>query len=280
MKKYISLFLFLSTIFLAHYAFAGHAIYGDGNNYWAYLHTWRFDGNYDFANEFRHVFFPDTNNAAVDTLAPEVLKTGITATGKIDNNHTAGTALFFLPWYLLADVFAPIQNGYSDAYQITVGLGVIFYLILAVLLTEKLCFRLTRNPSASRWAALAVILCTPLLYYGSYDVLNSHVISYLLSVSFWFVFFTADFSQAKWVIVSGLLVGLAALSRLQDIFLIVPLLSPFAKNRERKLEDESEEVSLRRDSAPDLPCRQAGEATGRRYPDRKVEGASFLAKIA
>ena len=275
MKKYISLFLFLSAIFLAHYAFAGHAVYGDGNNYWAYLHTWRFDGNYDFANEFRHVFFPDTNNAAVDTLAPEVLKTGITAVGRTDNNHTAGTALFFLPWYLLADVFAPVPNGYSDFYQVTVGLGVIFYLILAVLLTEKLCLRLTKNPSASRWAALAVILCTPLLYYGSYDVLNSHVISYLLSVSFWFVFFTADFSQAKWVIVSGLLVGLAALSRLQDIFLIVPLLSPFAKNRERKLEDESEEVSLRRDSAPDLPCRQAGEATGRRYPDRKVEGASL-----
>jgi hypothetical protein len=220
MKKYIGLYLFLSLIFLAHYAFTGHAVYGDGNNYWAYLHTWRFDGNYDFTNEFRHVFFPDTNNAPVNTLAPEVLKTGITATGKTDNNHTAGTALFFLPWYLLANVLARIfhlvANGYSDIYQITVGLGVIFYLTLAIFITEKLC--------SSRLAAWAIVLCTPLLYYGSYDVLNSHAVSYLLAVSFWFVFFKADFSRPKWVIVSGLLIGLAALVRLQDIFLLVPLL--------------------------------------------------------
>lgn len=220
MKKYIGLYLFLCLIFLIHFAFAGHAVYGDGNNYWAYLHTWRFDGNYDFTNEFRHVFFPDTNNAPVDIPAPEVLKTGITAAGKTDNNHTAGSSLFFLPWYLLADILARIfhlvANGYSDIYQLTVGLGVVVYLTLAVFITEKLC--------SSRLAAWAVVFCTPLLYYGSYDVLNSHVISYLLSVSFWYVFFKADFPRPKWVIVSGLLVGLAALVRLQDIFLIIPLL--------------------------------------------------------
>ncbi len=46
------------------------------------------------------------------------------------------------------------------------------------------------------------------------------------------------------------------------------ILSPFAKNRERKLGDESVEFSLRRDFAPD-------EATGRRFPGCKPAGTSY-----
>lgn len=233
MKKYLLLYLVFSGIFLLHYLIAGHAVYGDGNDYWAYVHTWYFDGNIDQNNEFRHEFSAQNNNRATEILSPGLIKTGYTSIGKTDNIHPPGTAVFYLPFYLLADLLIYLfnslgasfpRNGYSDLYQIVVGLGVTGYVTLSAFLTDRLIFHFSPNRRLSFLCTLTIFLSSQLLYYGSYDILNSHFASYFLSVSFWFVYFTADFSRFKPWLTSALLIALAALVRIQDVLLFAPLL--------------------------------------------------------
>src|SRR5260221_437169 len=40
---YTVVFLICFVAFLLHYAVAGQAVYGDGIDYWVYLHSWYFD---------------------------------------------------------------------------------------------------------------------------------------------------------------------------------------------------------------------------------------------
>ncbi len=233
MKKYLFIYLFLSLIFLGHYAVAGQAVYGDGIDYWAYLHTWYFDKDPDFTNEYKHLYRPEFNNAHPEAFSPVIQKTKVTDRELTDNIHPAGTAVFIFPFYVLANGINFISNlagigwlnnGYSDIYQVTVGLGIIFYMTLATYLTERLVRKLTGNNKTAWFSALAILSASPLLYYGGYDVINSHFASYLITVTFWLVFFTADLKSRKWQIVSGLIVGLATLVRVQEILLAIPLL--------------------------------------------------------
>jgi hypothetical protein len=221
--RFLLIFLFLSAIFLVHFSFSGQAVYGDGIDYWAYLHTWYFDHDYDFNNEFRHQYQPEYNNSHSGFLTPEVQKTSTTPIGKTDNIHPAGASFFLFPFYILADLlvvilnnlgFHILRNGYSDIYQIICGLGAISYVTVSIFILRKL----------TGWlAAMAILFATPLLYYGSYDILNSHIISFFLSVLFWFIFLKADFKRVRWIIISGFIVGLSGLVRVQDLLLFIPL---------------------------------------------------------
>ena len=232
-KKYLFIYLFLSLIFLGHYFIAGQAVYGDGIDYWSYLHTWYFDKNTDFTNEYKHLYRPEFNNAHPEAFSSVIQKTKITEKGFTDNIHPPGTSIFMFPFYVLAHFINSLlnmwglgwlNNGYSDIYQVTVGLGIVFYMTLATYLTKRLVRKLTGNENISWLSALAILTASPLLYYGGYDVINSHFASYLITVTFWLMFFTADLNKRKWQIILGLIVGLATLVRVQDILLAVPLI--------------------------------------------------------
>ncbi len=231
--RYLLIFIFLAAVFLGHYAFSGQAVYGDGIDYWAYLHSWYFDHDTNFNNEYRHQYDPKDNNSGGFYLTPHVQKTRINQNGTTDNIHPAGTSLFLLPFYILADLLVRLANifgwqlaanGYSDFYQITCGLGAVLYTVIAFYLTERLCIKFSGSRTIGFWASLGVLLCTPMLYYGSYDIINSHFISYLLSVSFWLVFFTADLNKSRWLFLISALASFAGLVRIQDVFLFIPLL--------------------------------------------------------
>ncbi len=226
MKKYLLLFLFLSFVFLFHYWFSGKAVYGDGIDYWAYLHTWVIDGNLDFTNEYKHIYTHEFNNSPIEYPLPQIVKTAVTRLGKTDNIHPIGTSLVLLPWYLLSHVFAQftVPNGYSDIYQLVCGLGVIFYITLASFFSFKLCFHHTKNYQSSVLASFSIVFCTQLFFYAGWDNLNSHFASYFLSSLFWLLLFTLDYSKLKSVIISVAIVSLAALVRVQDGLLIIPLL--------------------------------------------------------
>jgi hypothetical protein len=223
-KKYLLLFVFLSLVFLGHYAIAGQAVYGDGIDYWAHLHTWYFDHDLDFTDEFRHQYNPEFNNNYPAFLTPSIQKTHLTPLGKTDNPHPPGTAVLLFPFYVFADLFARLHNGYSDIYQLFTGLAAVGYTIAGVILVRKICFKLTRDNISGNLASFGILLASPLLYYGSYDVLNSHFASFFVSSLFWYILLCLPIRKTRHYFVLGSLIGLAALIRVQDGLLIIPLL--------------------------------------------------------
>lgn len=221
------LFLVCSLIFLSHYFFAGEAIYGDGIDYWANLHTWYIDKNLDYTNEFRHLYSPENNSSKNDVLAPVPLKTRITDTGRTDNPHPPGTAILWLPAYVIGDLMARlwgVPNGYSNLYQLTVGLATIAYVTAGLWVMYVFCRRLTGDKRISLLSALGILVASPLLYYGTYDVINSHALSFFVSAYFWYKWWFFN-THEKWgwdklVLMAALAINI----RLGDITLAIPLL--------------------------------------------------------
>ncbi|OGM26692.1 hypothetical protein A2962_05330 [Candidatus Woesebacteria bacterium RIFCSPLOWO2_01_FULL_39_61] len=224
MKKYLLIYLAAAIIFLAHYAFSGQAIYGDGIDYWVYLPSIYFDHDIDFENQYKHIFSPANNNKYSSESAPDILKTRYTSIGKTDNPHPPGTAIFWFPAFLLADIASIIlglaRNGYAHVYQILAGLWSILLIVFALRLNELLVFKFTKDGKISFLTTIALFFTTPLLYYGSYDVLNSHFASFFLSSLFWYLLLIRPI-ELKSLLLLGSVVGLATLVRLQDALLIV-----------------------------------------------------------
>ena len=219
------IYLFAGVIFLSHYAVSGHAIYGDGIDYWAYLPSVYFDHDIDFTNQYKHYFEPINNNLDMPASAPAVMKTAVTDIGKTDNVHPPGTAIVWAPAYVAADLAAIIfslpRQGYSDVYQIFAGLWSIGVLTIGLWFNYQIVFRLVKDKNYSLLSIFAVFLATPLLYYGAYDILNSHFASFTLTSIFWYVLLLCS-NKLKTQIILGAVMGLATLVRLQEALLLIP----------------------------------------------------------
>ena len=224
MKRFVLLYFFLAVIFLSHYAIAGQAVYGDGIDYWAYLHSVYFDHDIDFENEFKHLYSSEYNNHHPEIQAADIQKTMRTPIGKTDNPHLPGTALLLAPFYLLADGIVlfglpVLRNGYSDIYQIVCGMGAVGYVVAATYFVEQICFYFSKDRRLSTLAALAILLASPLLYYGSYDIINSHFASYFLVSLFWYLVLL----KPEKLVLIGVVMGGATLVRIHEALLVIPL---------------------------------------------------------
>lgn len=227
MRKFILIFVFAALVFLAHFFFSGQAIYGDGIDYWAYLPTIYFDHDLDFRNQFTHIHSPQNNNLVDPKHSPEIQKTPYTVTKKTDNTHTPGNAIIWLPSFIAADAISALfnlpRNGYANIYQITAGLWSIAILTLGLYLNYKVVKKIIKDEKISFQVTLLIFFATPLLYYGSYDVLNSHFAAFTLTSLFWYLLFNYQ-GSIKIKIIIGLIIGMATLVRLQEALLIIPLL--------------------------------------------------------
>lgn len=245
---YPAIFLLSIVIFLAHYVIAGQAVYGDGIDYWAYLHTIYFDHDLNFSDEFRHMYGPQWNNTLPETMSPVPLKTEITRAGNVDDVHPFGMALLLFPFFILADGIVLIvnffglhlvRNGYSDTYQITCGIAAIGYATFGLYVLEKTIKLLGFDSLIARGATLVFFFSTDLIYYFAYDVLNSHFASFFLVSVFWYLF-VGNYPKKtyKRYFLYGLLIGLATVTRLEDALLLIPvgadLLYAFIKNSPRQ----------------------------------------------
>lgn len=238
MKWYIFIFLFAGGGFLAHYLLAGEAVYGDGIDYWSHLHSWRFGKIFDYDSEYKHVYSPENNNLIYSLSAPVPLKTRITSLEKTDNPHPPGTAVLLLPWYVWADELAGIfhlpRNGYSDIYQIFCGIGVVTYVVLGLFICERIINRVVGKSPWVRWGIIGIFMATPLLYYGVYDVINSHGVSFFVAALFWYKYLTWKLDKKSDYLYLGMILGLAFIIRLQEVLLWLPVLYKLVKNRPRQ----------------------------------------------
>lgn len=228
LRRYWLLLIAASVIFLVHYTLAGQAVYGDGMGYFAHLHSWVFDRDLDFTNEFRHVYSPENNNSSLSKSAPDILFVDTLPDKKAANYYNPGIAALLLPFYLTADFVTVlgntiglpwIRNGYSDLYQIFSGLGGVIYTVAGLYLLEKILLKTGFSTKVSFLSVALIFSATHLFYYGSYDVLNSHFASFFTNILAWFLILSVK--SKRGVFAAGLASGLAACVRPQDGMLLL-----------------------------------------------------------
>jgi hypothetical protein len=221
---YPALWVVAVAIFLLHYVVTGQAVYGDGIGYYAHLHSWYFDQDWNYTNEYQHVYNPENNNRLDPVTSPTVQIVQTTAEGRAENHYSPGPALLLLPAYVVADVTAGIwqlvtptnaRNGYSDVYQIIVGISAVTYVIAGLIVLEKLLLRLVVDERVAKLVVVLMLMGTQLLYYGSFDVINSHFASFFLACLFFYVLLVRKVSLATTVLL-GITAGIAASTRIQD----------------------------------------------------------------
>lgn len=214
---YLLLFVFGAAIFLVHYAVAGQAVYGDGIGYFAHLHSWFIDHDFNYTNEYKHIYNAQNNNASRPLVSQSIQIVSTTPSGRAENYFSPGPAILLSPFYVLANLLHT-GSGYGDWYQILTGVGAVAYTIAGLFILNKLV--------NNNWVVVCIFLATELIYYGSFDVINSHFASFFLTTVFFYVLFTKTLS-VKTNLLLGIVAGLLFSTRLQDgVVVLVWLLWP------------------------------------------------------
>lgn len=222
---YSLLFIISASIFLLHYLVVGQAVYGDGIGYYSHLHSWVIDQDFDFTNEYQHIYSPENNNAISPKKSPVIQIVSTSPSGKAENFYSPGVGILLLPFYLIAHWMSLILSatgfqqslsGYGDLYQIFSGLGAVLYTILGLFFLERILTYFSGEHFLSRLSVIMIFFATQLLYYGSFDVINSHFASFFLTSLFFWIFFSKKELGLHRDILLGFLAGLLTLNRLQD----------------------------------------------------------------
>lgn len=140
----------------------------DTVGYYSWLRSIVVDGDLEVGDEFIHYGYGD--------------KRGQTITGYTYNEYAVGSAVLWLPFFLIAHAVALcgqaaglsfVPDGYGAPYVWAVGLGSTLYGLGAVLLSYRLC-RLYWNVRVSLLATLAIWFSSPLVFYMYSHPLMSH----------------------------------------------------------------------------------------------------------
>jgi len=220
-------FVLLSSIFLLHYKVVGQAVYGDGRFYWAYMRSAWKDHDLDLRDELNREYSPRTNNALPEKP---------TEKKQIFNWFPIGPSVAWFPSFIFADAIASLMhifnpsfpnNGYSDVYQIIVGLENVLFVSAGITVLYRL-LTVYFNPFVSLITIVLTLFGTNLLFYGGVDVINSHPVSFLLS-SLFLYFWMKTRTKRKtfdWIVLGSLL-GFLAMNRTQDAIFGLLLLFDF-----------------------------------------------------
>ena len=217
----------LLTGFLFHYWLAGQAVYGDGIYYWLLTRSVGIDHDLKLNDELAHHYSWIGNNTIEK---PNIIGNETKQSLQAEYHLPIGPSLFWLPWFFAGDLLAKLfssfnhkilTNGYSDIYQITVGLGAVVYATIGIIAIFKLLSRFY-SAKISWTAIIVVLLASNLFYYTSLDILNSHAISFMLS-SIQLLLLYNFFKKPKYfsAFIIGLIFGLQIITRTQDALFII-----------------------------------------------------------
>jgi hypothetical protein len=204
-------------------------IYGaDEIKYFAPLRSVYFDGDLHYENEY--AYFIERDPVAQAGLIP--YRDEVTATGRRLNDGPIGSALLWAPFYIVADVLVAVsrllgagvpRDGYSWPYVWAVSLGSLFWGMLGLFLTYRLC-REYADTLSSTTALIGIWFATPVVFYLYITPPMAHANSLFAVSLFLFVWLhTRDERQLwEWGAL-GVAAGIMVLVReLNWLFLLVP----------------------------------------------------------
>lgn len=212
-------------IFLIKFCLTGFGVFGDGIGYYGPLRSLLFDGDLKVINE--HEFYSQSASwlgGAVRSSGPAVEY----------SKYTIGLGLILLPFFAIGHIVAlmlsslgvPVEvNGLSWPYELFYCLGSIGFGITGLWLSYRIATRFF-SKTASAIAVGGIWFASPLTYYLLIEVSMSHAVSQFLISLFLYLCIIKPW-QESWQsqVLLGVVLGLAALVRPQDIlFIIVPIL--------------------------------------------------------
>ncbi|HTK28845.1 MAG TPA: hypothetical protein VL309_04810 [Vicinamibacterales bacterium] len=221
-------FAAIGLVFAAAYLLAltlfphGRIVDGDTVQYYAYLRSLAIDHDLDFDNDYRLLYAPAPEGGA----GTNIWLTSSTPIGRRPNLMSIGPALLWSPFFFatyaalaVLRVFglAVPLDGIAAPFPLSAGVAGVAYAAAGAYLCYRAC-RLIAPGAAAFWAALAAWLATPAVYYSLVSPSYSHAPSMFASALFcWAWLRSRDDERVGRFAVLGLLAGLAALVRWQDV---------------------------------------------------------------
>lgn len=207
----------------------------DEIEYFSYLPSIVMDGDLNFRNQYEYFC-----NRTPDCVSPTFHQTFLdlkTPTGLQINFGPIGTAILWLPFYLVAHLFALVAqnfnpafvaNGVSTPYIYAVCIGSVFYGWVGMYLAYRIA-RHYFDEGIALGAALVILFATNAVYYMYVAPAFSHAASLFASALFVFVWWHTRAVRAKGDLRAWLLVGasggLMTMVREQEaVFFVMPLL--------------------------------------------------------
>ena len=207
----------------------------DEIEYFSYLPSLLLDGDLDFRNQYEY-FCNLKYDDCVKSRFKETFLDMKTPTGLQINFGPMGTAVLWLPFYLVAHFFTLVAqnfnpafaaNGVSTPYIYAVCIGSVFYGWFGIYLS----YRIARNyfdQAIALGAALVILFATNAVYYMYVAPAFSHAASLFASALFVYVWWRTRASRArgKWLhwFALGASGGLMTMVREQEgVFFIIPL---------------------------------------------------------
>jgi len=225
---------------------AGHSphreilIDGDGKGYYAYLPSLFVHGSIDFSELIQAEYLI----LETDQVPHFFIKSG----AKYCNKYTAGTALFMLPFFLIAFVISMITgyplDGYSILFQYGVGLAAAFWLYCGLKALIALMRLYKIKPSHAFFISISGLLATNLFCYAFLQPSLSHVYSFAaigIFVLFIKKFFLTGNKQS--LLIAALFYGLTILIR--PVNAIVIFIIPFLAGDYKVLTTRLKELNIR-----------------------------------
>ena len=201
----------------------------DEIQFFAWLHSWTFDRDVDFDNEYRYFYEagPGRHPGFVATFLEDTNEAG-----RRPNFTPIGSAVLWLPFYAAGHVVAGLSgvptDGLSHPYVAAVAYGSAVYGLLAVLLSAAIVRRLMAR-SALGSAVLAWV-GTPLLFYMYIAPGFAHAGSaFAVALFIWVWLRTRERWSIAGVVALGLAAALLPMVREQDAFLVVGPAIDFAR---------------------------------------------------
>lgn len=216
-SAFVCLLIFVATIPLPRVD--NHLVGSDGIKYYAILRSLVQDQDFDFANDF----------ALFNTTGPIVAETGKTA-----NPFAIGTALLWLPFFLMAHALSLIlntlglnlpTNGVSYLYESFVLIGSILYASTGFILIYQTARRLFTNQEVII-ATIGLWWATSAIYYIIAEPSMSHAMTIFTNALFLYFWYPPrqNRSARDWLIL-GLVTSLVALVRWQEgLLAFLPIL--------------------------------------------------------
>jgi hypothetical protein len=193
----------------------------DEIEFFSWLHSWTFDRDVDFDNEYRYFYEagPGRHPGFVETFLE-----GTNEAGRRPNFAPIGSAILWLPFYAGGHIAAGLSgvptDGLSHPYIAAVAYGSAVYGFLAVLLSAAIARRLLGRSGLT--AAALVWVGTPLMFYMYVAPGFSHACSAFAVALFLWVWLRI---RERWSVAGVVALALAAalmpMVREQDAFFVV-----------------------------------------------------------
>jgi hypothetical protein len=201
----------------------------DEIQFFAWLHSWTFDRDVDFDNEYRYFYEagPGRHPGFVATFLEDTNEAG-----RRPNFAPIGSAVLWLPFYAVGHVVAGLSgaltDGLSHPYVAAVAYGSAIYGLLAVLLSAAIVRRLMA--SSGLGSAVLVWIGTPLLFYMYVAPGFAHACSaFAVALFIWIWLRTRERWSIAGVVALGLAAALLPMVREQDAFFVVGPAIDFAR---------------------------------------------------